>query len=85
MKKKTIILFAAVVSISAMTVSAQTVDSVIDTLITNLSLGFKEDHPDIVIQPNLAVIPVTDQSPNAKEYEVGPAMTAIIESKLQRS
>ncbi|MCK5153840.1 MAG: hypothetical protein KAQ93_05725 [Spirochaetales bacterium] len=65
--------------------SAQTVDSVIEELITDLTLNFKAENPDLVFRPNIAVVPFADNSPNAKKYEVGPALTALVESKMERS
>jgi TolB-like protein len=63
----------------------QSVDSVVEGLISEMTLSYKEEHPDLALKPNMAVVPVEDQSPNARKYEVGPAITAILESKIERS
>ena len=65
--------------------SSQSAKLVIESLISQLTLEFRNTHPDLAFQPNLAVLPVQNQSPSAEEYEVGPAFTAIIRSLLERS
>lgn len=63
----------------------QTVDSIVEELVGEMTLNYRAEYPDLVFRPNIAVVPVQDQSPNARKYEVGPAITAILESKIERS
>jgi len=69
----------------AFNVFGQSVDSIIEDLIVDMTLNYKQEHSDLVFRPNIAIVPVQDQSPNARKYEVGPAVTAILESKIEKS
>ncbi len=64
---------------------SQPAEQVVESLITELTIQFRDSHPDLAFKPNLAILPVESQSPSAREYEVGPAFTALIRSYLERS
>ena len=84
MNKRFTVIFS-VLTFLIFSINAQNAEEVVEKLITELTLDFEQTHPDLALKPNLAVFPVQDQSPSAREYEVGPAFTAIIESMVQRS
>lgn len=80
-----IIIVTVLLISAAFPVLGQSVDTIVEDLIADMTLNYKQEHPDLVFRPNIAVIPVQDKSPNARKYEVGPAITAILESKIEKS
>ncbi len=50
-----------------------------------LSIQYKNEHPDLVFKPNLAVIPFENSSEHTKKHDAGAAVTSIIEQILDNS
>ncbi|MFP4180558.1 MAG: hypothetical protein ACLFSA_10945 [Spirochaetaceae bacterium] len=57
----------------------------IEQLAQEFSVVFKNNNPDIVFKPNLGIIPFENNSPDAKKYNIGEAVTQILESSFSRS
>lgn len=57
----------------------------VEKLAKEFSIDFKNKNPDIVFKPNLGLIPFENNSPEARKYNIGEAVTQILESSFARS
>lgn len=73
------------ISLSAQDPSGSLVDAAVGDLVTDFSIKFKNDNPDLVFKPNLAVLQIADHSEQAIKNDIGESMRMMVEMKLQQS
>ena len=57
----------------------------IEKLAKEFSIDFKNSNPDLVFKANLGIIPFKNNSPEARKYNIGEAVTQILETSFARS
>jgi TolB-like protein len=64
---------------------SEKLDKIIDDIVIDFSLYYKEAHPDLVYRPNLGIMPFEESSELAKKHNIGETITAYFENKIAKS
>ncbi|MFP4567220.1 MAG: hypothetical protein ACLFNX_12025 [Spirochaetaceae bacterium] len=64
---------------------AQELEEAVRMLVTEFSEEFRRENPDLVLQPNIAILPVSNESPDATRHFLGEAVTRLVEQEFDRS